>query len=128
MNNNVCIRRILAWIIDWNLSGIPCIIFSTLCFNPPSLQNMALVLIFLFLFIMYPVTFVLRDVIFKGRSVGKRIFGLHIVNKITNEKASVKQRVIRNLFFFAYAIDGIILIATNESIGDRIANTVVIKK
>ena len=57
------------------------------------------------------VAFVLRDVIFKGRSIGKRIFGLYVLDKNTNEPASIKQRIIRNLFFFIYPVDGIILLA-----------------
>lgn len=77
---------------------------------------------------LFPVTFVFGDVIFKGRSIGKRIFGLYILNKITNEPASIEQRIIRNLFFFIYPVYGIILMATKESIGDKVIKTVVIKK
>ena len=77
---------------------------------------------------LFPVTFVFGDAIFRGRSIGKRIFGLYILNKITNEPASIKQRIIRNLFFFIYPVDGIILMATKESIGDKVIKTVVIKK
>lgn len=131
MNTNARIRRIIAWIIDWNLSGLPCLLYTTIfmdMFKQPSIQNMSYILIFMLLVFLCPVTFVFRDVIFKGRSIGKRIFGLHILNKTTNEPASIKQRIIRNLFFFVYPVDGIILIATKESIGDKVVNTVVIKK
>ena len=69
-----------------------------------------------------------RDVIFKGRSIGKHIFGLYVLDKNTNELASIKQRIIRNLFFFIYPVDGIILIASKESIGDKAVNTIVVKK
>ena len=131
MNNNVRFRRIIAWIIDWNLSGLPCMLFFAL--NPdfaryPSVQNAGVALLFVLLVLLYPVLFVFRDVIFKGRSIGKRIFGLYVLNKTTNEPASIKQRIVRNLFFFIYPVDGIILIATKESIGDKVVNTVVIKK
>ena len=131
MNTNARIRRIIAWIIDWNLSGLPCLLYTTIfmdMFKQPSIQNMSYILIFMLLAFLYPVTFVFRDVIFKGRSIGKRIFGLHILDKTTSEPASIKQRIIRNLFFFVYPVDGIILIATKESIGDKVVNTVVIKK
>ena len=105
MNTNVRIRRIIAWIIDWNLSGLPCLIYTTIfmdVFKRPSIQSMGYILIFMILVFLYPVTFVFRDVIFKGRSIGKRIFGLYVLDKNTNESASVKQRIIRNLFFFIY--------------------------
>ena len=131
MNTNVRIRRIIAWIIDWNLSGLPCLLYTTIfmdMFKQPSFQNIGYILIFMLLVFLYPVTFVFRDVIFKSRSIGKRIFGLYVLDKNTNEPASIKQRIIRNLFFFIYPIDGIILIATKESIGDKAVNTIVVKK
>ena len=131
MNNNVRLRRIIAWIIDWNLSGLPCLLYTTIfmdVFKQHSFQNIGYILIFMLLAFLYPVTFVFRDVIFKGRSIGKRVLGLYVFDKNTNESATIKQRIIRNLFFFIYPIDGIILIATKESIGDKIVNTVVIKK
>ena len=131
MNNNVRVRRIIAWIIDWNLSGLPCLLYTTIfmdMFKQPSFQNIGYILIFMLLVFLCPITFVFRDVIFKGRSIGKRIFGLYVLDKNTNEPASIKQRIIRNLFFFIYPIDGIILIATKESIGDKAVNTIVVKK
>lgn len=130
MNNNVRIRRIIAWIIDWNLSGLPCLIYITLFYDyfiRPSFQNIGLILIFILLVFLHPVIFVFRDIIFKGCSIGKRIFRLHIIDKNTGEPASAKQKIIRNLIFFIYPIDGIILLATKESIGDKAVNTVVIK-
>ena len=131
MNKNVRFRRIVAWIIDWNLAGLPCLLYTIIfmdMFKHPSIQNMGHILIFMLLVFLYPITFVFRDVIFKGRSIGKRIFGLYVLNKNTNEPASIKQRIIRNLFFFIYPVDGIILIATKESIGDKAVNTIVVKK
>ena len=131
MNTNVRIRRIIAWIIDWNLFGLPCLLYTTIfmdVFQRPSFQNIGYILIFMLLVFLYPLTFVFRDVIFKGRSIGKRIFGLYVLDKNTNEPASIKQRIIRNLFFFIYPVDGIILIVTKESIGDKAVNTTVVKK
>ena len=131
MNNNSIIRRIIAWIIDWNFSGLPCMIYTTIfmeVFKRPSFENIGYILIFILLVFLYIITFVFRDVIFMGRSVGKRIFRLFVLDKNTNEKASVSQRIIRNLFFFIYPVDGIVLIITKESIGDKIANTIVVNK
>lgn len=91
-------------------------------------QNADYPLIFIFLVLLIPATFVFRDVIFKGRSVAKRIFGLHIIDKSTNGPASVQQRIVRNPFFPIYFIDGIILIATKESVGDKVTNTMVVGK
>ncbi len=131
MNNNVRFRRIIAWIVDWVLLGIPYLVYTAIfmdVFNRPSIHNIGYILIFMLLVFLYPITFVFRDVIFHDRSVGKRIFGLYVIDKNTYQPASVKQRIIRNLLFFIYPVDGIVLIATKESIGDKIVNTVVIKK
>ena len=131
MNYNVRFRRIIAWIIDWNLSGLPCLLYTTIfmdVFKRPSIQSVGYILIFVLLVFLYPVTFVFRDVVFKGRSIGKRFFRLHVLDKNTNETASTKQRIIRNLFFFIYPVDGIILLVTKESIGDKAVNTIVVKK
>ena len=97
-------------------------------FKRPSIQSVGYILIFVLLVFLYPVTFVFRDVVFKGRSIGKRFFRLHVLDKNTNETASTKQRIIRNLFFFIYPVDGIILLVTKESIGDKAVNTIVVKK
>lgn len=72
--------------------------------------------------------FILRDVIFKGRSLGKRIFGLYIYDKNSLEQASTKQCVLRNVFLFLYIVDGIILLVTGQTIGDRVAGTLVMSQ
>ena len=131
MNNKVFFQRIIAWIIDWNLSCLPWLLYTIIFMDMlkyPSILNMGYLLILMLLVSLFPIVFVFRDLIFKGRSIGKRIFGLHILDKNTNEPASVKQKIIRNLFFFIYPVDGIVLIATKESIGDKVVNTVVVKK
>lgn len=131
LKNSVVFKRILAWIIDWNLCGIPSLIYSMLFheqFKRPSFSDFLLIMLFVALILLYPVSFVFRDVIFNGRSIGKRIFGLHIIDKNTGKPASVYQRIIRNLFFFIFYIDGVILLATKESIGDTAVNTAVIKQ
>ncbi len=130
MDNNVRMRRIIACIIDWWLSLLPCLIYVISFYRyfiRPSFQNIVLMLIFILLVFLLFITFIFRDVICKGRSIGKQIFGLHIIDKSTNESASIRQRIIRNLFFFL-PIDGIVLLATKESIGDRVTNTIVVKK
>lgn len=124
----VIIRRILAWIVDWNLSLLPCFIYTTILkkyFVTPSFDNVIFVLFLMALIILSFVAFVFRDVIFKGRSIGKRIFGLYVIDKNTNEQASVKKRIVRNLFFQIYFVDGIILICTKRSIGEIVTNTIV---
>ena len=121
-------RRLAAFFIDWNLSMLTFGFAAVLCTSlgrqfgaPDGLLGFLSVALIVCAF----ASFVLRDVIFKGRSLGKRLFGLKIYDKYTLQEPSVGQRVKRNAFFFLYTIDGIVLLATGESIGDRLANTIV---
>ena len=121
------LRRILAWIIDWNLCGVPALIYALIFKSITEAQLKAVyALIFVIFVLSFPSLFVVRDVLFKGRSVAKRIFKLRVIDNETNEIPEKKKLVIRNLFFFIYPIEAILLIATNKSIGDMITNTTVV--
>ena len=97
-------------------------------FIRPSLQNLGIILGMMMLAFLWIFLIVFRDLILRGRSIGKRIFGLYVLDKRTMEPASVGKRIVRNLFFFAYLVDFFILLITKESIGDKITRTVVVKK
>ncbi|MBQ7296003.1 MAG: RDD family protein [Clostridia bacterium] len=124
MNN--AFKRILAFLIDWNVSLFPFILLFLAVLLP--FQESVSPLIALFaasIIVCAMLMFVLRDIIFKNSSIGKRIFGLNIYDKITLQEATKKQKIIRNLFLFLYPLDGIVLLITGETIGDRIAGTAV---
>ena len=124
-------KRMFAFIIDWNIFVFPIVCAFQISMNyflkstkvhplVPFLGAFAILGTF--------AAFVLRDVIFKGRSLGKRLFGLYVYDKGSLEQASLKQRFLKNIFFFIYPIDGIVLLATGETIGDSVANTIVTTK
>ena len=123
------LKRMLAFIIDWNLSAVPILLFvfffrDILITQEP---NPLLVIIFVLLTLSMPTICVLRDVIFNGQSIGKRIFKLHIIDE-TNKLPSKRILIIRNIFFFVYPVDAILLLATNQSIGDMATRTTVVNK
>ena len=122
------LRRILAWIIDWNLCGIPALIYAFIFKTITETQGVKAVyaLIFVLFVLSFPTLFVVRDVLLKGRSIAKRIFKLRVIDNATNELPEKKKLVIRNLFFFIYPVEAILLIATDKSIGDMTTNTTVI--
>ena len=131
MNTNVRFRVICAFIIDIMICGLPCYIYMKVYseyFIRPSLQNLGIILGMMLLAFLWVFLIVFRDLILRGRSIGKRIFGLYVLDKGTMEPASVGKRIVRNLFFFAYIVDFFILLITKESIGDKITRTVVVKK
>ena len=123
------LKRMIAFIIDWNLSAVPILLFvfffrDILITQEP---NPLLVIIFVLLTLSMPTICVLRDVIFNGQSIGKRIFKLHIIDE-TNKLPSKRILIIRNIFFFVYPVDAILLLATNQSIGDMATRTTVVNK
>ncbi len=122
------LRRILAWVIDWNLCGIPALIYSLIFRAITEAQglNAVYALIFVLFVLSYPALFVVRDVLFRGRSIAKRIFKLRVIDSETNELPSKQKLIIRNLFFFIYPVEAILLIATNKSMGDMVTNTTVV--
>lgn len=100
--------RIFAWLIDW---FIMCIIVN-LPFFP--ILSAAIGLL----------CFILRDAF--GKSLGKRIMKLEILDRKTGKKAKISQRIVRNMFFIIVWIDGIMMLSSGQSIGDTVAGTVVI--
>ena len=122
------LRRILAWIIDWNLCGIPALVYAFIFKTITEAQGLKAVyaLIFVLFVLSYPVLFVVRDVLFKGRSVAKRIFKLRVIDNETNELPKKQKLIIRNLFFFLYPVEFIMLLASDKSLGDMVTNTTIV--
>ncbi|WP_407443864.1 RDD family protein [Fibrobacter sp.] len=70
---------------------------------------------------------VFRDLPQKG-SIGKRILKLEIIDSKTKEKATTKQRLVRNLFWLLGGLEILVYIFRKERIGDTVAHTTVIEK
>lgn len=125
------LKRMVAFIIDWYISFLPGLIFFMFSMNQGvENENVSpLIMIPCFIGIFGSFTlFVLRDYIFKGQSLGKKIFGLTILDKDTLSTPKNRQLILKNIFLFIYPIDGVILLATGESLGNRITDTVVVYK
>ena len=125
------IKRGIAFFIDWNLCLLPSLIVVLVLAH--FLQNGADIgviagLIMLVLMLASMACIAVRDVIFGGTSIGKRIFGLVVVDEKTLKKASLTQSLFRGIFFFIYNIDGLILLVSGKSIGDMAFGTVVLSK
>lgn len=122
------LKRILAWIIDWILSGIPGVTYAWLFWEYTQTHGLRAVgvVLFVLFFLSYPTIFVLRDVMLKGRSVAKRILGLQVIDVQTNALPSVSKLILRNLFFFLYPIEAFMLLATNQTLGDMATKTTVV--
>lgn len=128
---SVRFKRLIAFVIDWNITLFPFVFilsFLTIFLQQQSAMNPFIVLLCFLAIIFAFGTFILRDVIFKGRSLGKRIFNLYVYDRKSLEQANVRQRCLRNIFFFLYFVDGILLLVTGKTLGDRVAGTLVTSK
>ncbi len=124
------IRRIIAWVLDWNIIGLFDLILLGLvaALVPTGADSTLSTVAMLGIMLLYPVLFILRDFLLCGRSIGKRICGLVVLNKQTGCNAMRYQLILRSLLFFLVYIDGVVMIASGRSIGDQLANTVVVSK
>ena len=122
------LKRILAWIIDWNISGIPALLYALIFRKIAEAQSITAIgaLLYVFFVLSCPAIFVFRDVIFKGQSIAKRIFKLRVIDVETNELPSNRNLIIRNLFFFLYPVEFIMLLASDKSLGDMVTNTTIV--
>lgn len=125
------LKRMVAFIIDWYISFLPGLILFMFSMNQgvenENVSPLIMIPCFIGIFGSF-ILFVLRDYIFKGQSLGKKIFGLTILDKDTLSTPKNRQLILKNIFLFIYPIDGVILLATGESLGNRITDTVVVYK
>ena len=63
---------------------------------------------------------------FTGRSIGKRILNISVIDKNSGESISPLKSCIRNVFIIIWPIDLIVLFATKESLQDKSMNSKVV--
>ena len=124
------IKRMIAFAIDWNLIFI----IGGLCLFVgsdfkeqilmPSITGFKWYGVLL-AFVCFFIIPLLRDLPF-GVSPGKLVMGLRVMDKITEEKASVPKLILRNITFYIPQIEFIVLLATRgRTLGDMISKTTV---
>jgi len=125
------LKRIVAFIIDWNIALLP--VVMALSALPGLVRGnadlaSAFALVMLAGIIGGLAFFVCRDACFKGRSLGKRLFGIGVYDRETFYPATNRQLIRRNCCFFIYPIEGLLLLFTGRTIGDSAAGTVVLSE
>lgn len=128
-------RRLFAALLDWWIFGAVAFTCEGVLFNltaswfgDGSQVHPLLTLLLVIPVFFYAFGFMFRDFLFGGRSLGKRIMRLVVLDKRTGNKAKVWQRLVRTLFMQIYPADIILLLITGFTIGDRCAQTLVIPK
>lgn len=116
--------RLAAFVVDWHLTVIPAFVFlfaSELL--PATIQPYAM---FVGIFCCFGLYF-FRDYLFGGRSPGKRLVGLSVVDRSTGLPATGKQLLIKNLFTWLVSIDGLVLLLSGKSLAERATDTAVVQ-
>ena len=123
-------RRVAAAVIDWNLSGLTALLFMSviMAFAVMAKEKAIAASAILLGLFAYFVLYTMRDFLFKGRSLGKRLMGLVVVDRMNGLPARGGKLIARGIFFFLIQIDFVMILASGLSIGDRVAQTVVLVK
>ncbi len=122
------LRRIIAFIIDYNLVFlIPMLLLMDReMFLRPSLGRDGLKMLLMFALI--PALALLRDLIFYRASIGKLITGIRIVNADGTKRVAVGNIILRNITFFIFPAELIVLLITGRTLGDRMTKTAVVRR
>ncbi len=127
-------KRVLAFLIDWNVIGflfaiLPAVILLTnLEELLQTVGKSGMTWIVSGLILLFPLLVSLRDLIGGGRSLGKRILSLEIVDLSSAKKPKTWQLLVRDLFWGLYYVDAFLILLRGRSIGDVVAHTLVISK
>lgn len=71
--------------------------------------------------------FLIKDIIFKNASIGKKIMNLKIL-KEDDTLPTIKTVILRNTFMILWPIDAILILANKEKLGDMFFKTKVVRK
>lgn len=124
------LKRIAAFFIDWNLILLPLVLCSAILGTIIHMYQNFTVLLLLFCIAIIGafILIVKRDSLGKGQSVGKHLFHLNIVDAETLNTVTGKRLTKRNLFLFLLPVEGLLLLTTGRTIGDRYAGTIVLSQ
>jgi hypothetical protein len=93
--------------------------------------NLGLIFLTFLLALCGVAAFILRDMLFGGRSLAKRMLGLYVVDEATLQpvkggKAALKN--VLNLINVMWIVDVILILISGRSLGERISKTAVLGK
>lgn len=117
-------RRLAAIIIDWNLACLPTLLLTVLLM--PLFQKGLPPVLLLPVMLAFPVLFLHRDRLFRGRSPGNRLLKLTVLDRRTLQPLGSTSLVTRNLFILLGGLDILVLLITGSTLGDRTVAALVV--
>ena len=123
-------KRLMALIIDFCVTMVP---YSLAVVIILLIQNnkigyyfdKSMYILSLCFLIMSEVIFFSKDVIFKKRSIGKKIMNIKVVT-IDGEEPKVFQLILRNITFFVWPLEIFLILWNKQRIGDILAKTRIV--
>ena len=131
MDSKNVIRRIIAYIIDWNIIIIIGFLISLIgprfdvnyLITPSINMFSSYGIILSVLFYIFAPLF--KDIIFGYRSFGKLLCKLNIYSEDDKPIKNIGLLMLRNITFYFGVIDLVVLLVNKKSLGDLITNTCV---
>jgi uncharacterized RDD family membrane protein YckC len=122
------IKRYIAGLIDWMITAaiqvILTFIFIGYFLQSAKLPINSVIVIVLKITLLSLIYMIIRDNLGK-KSIGKRLMKLSIYDFRSNNTASAKQRLLRNVTWLLGLIEVIILLVSGSRLGDKLAKTKV---
>lgn len=116
-------RRIIAAVIDFY---IICFIVTVISYTLVFLTMYISFHSFVVCFILTYVLILFRDNIFGNASIGKKLLKIKVV-KVNGEKINLITSLKRNILFFLWPVEILLIITDNRRLGDMWAKTIVVK-
>lgn len=116
-------RRIIAAGFDFY---IICIMIVLLSYVLVFITSDISFLIFCICFVLTYVLILFRDNFFGNASIGKKLLKIKVV-KVNGEKINLITSLKRNILFFLWPVEILLIITDNKRLGDMWAKTIVVK-
>lgn len=124
-SKSIRMKRILAFLIDYAVLFLPCILLTTIAVL--TFGDIISIIIACTAIVTFVICFVLRDYLFNGRSIGKRICKLTVLDANTLSTPSAKQLIVKGVLLL-FPLDCFFLIFSGKSLGERASCTIVMRK
>jgi uncharacterized RDD family membrane protein YckC len=136
MDSELPFKRIVAFLIDRCVGLAPTFFFGIMFFiflgaNVEEAAIVMLILTVVAYFLLDTLYMLMRDGLFDGRSVGKKVMNLQVLNR-KNQPCGIGRSFLRNLPFLISILTFVelilIFVKPGRRLGDRMAKTRVISK
>lgn len=119
-------RRMAAIFIDWNLCCLPALLICGFLSPFVAEGNLPVPILLPFL-LSFPVLFLFRERLFRGRSLGNRLMKLVVLDRRSLQPLTSSALTTRSIMFlFLSGLEILLLLTTGSTLGDRAVAALVL--